>query len=155
MRLLVPLRKQIQQSDCLAACAAMVLDFLGETVDYRRLLRLLDIDTFGAPRRNIVRLTRLGFDVVYGEATFSVLAQIVTQGAPVIVFVDTHELSYWGQATNHAIVVVGIEDDYVLVNDPAFDDVARPILAAEFELAWLNSDYTYAVIRPQTATGKS
>jgi ABC-type bacteriocin/lantibiotic exporter with double-glycine peptidase domain len=147
MHLLVPLRKQVRQSDCLAACAAMVLDFLGETVDYRRLLRLLDIDAFGA--------THLGFDVVYGEATFSVLAQIVTQGAPVIVFVDTHELSYWDQATNHAIVVVGIEDDYVLVNDPAFDDVARPILAAEFELAWLNADSTYAVIGPQAVTGKS
>lgn len=37
MQLPVPHRKQLQQSDCLAACAAMVLAYLGEPVDYQRL----------------------------------------------------------------------------------------------------------------------
>jgi len=154
MRLPVSNRKQIQQADCLAACAAMVLAYLGEPVDYRRLLKLLDIEPFGAPRRNIVRLSQLNLDIVYGEATLSVLLYTVSQGEPVIAFVDTGELSYWKIATNHAVVVVGFDGDYVLINDPAFDDAAKPVLTTEFELAWLNADYACAIIRRRQTESK-
>jgi ABC-type bacteriocin/lantibiotic exporter with double-glycine peptidase domain len=109
MRLPVPHLMQVQQSDCLAACAAMVLVYLGKPVDYRRLLKLLDVDSFGAPRRNIARLARLGVDLVYREANISLLLDTLRQGDPVIAFVDTGELGYWTEVTNHAVVVVGIE----------------------------------------------
>jgi hypothetical protein len=37
----VPLHKQRQAADCLPACVAMVLDFLGQPADYDSLLRAL------------------------------------------------------------------------------------------------------------------
>lgn len=49
MRLPVPHLKQTQQADCLAACAAMVLAYLNQPTDYRRLLTLLGIGVHGAP----------------------------------------------------------------------------------------------------------
>ena len=39
MRLHIPHWRQRQQGECLAACAAMVLTYLGEGVDYERLKR--------------------------------------------------------------------------------------------------------------------
>jgi ABC-type bacteriocin/lantibiotic exporter with double-glycine peptidase domain len=49
--------KQTQLADCLAACAAMVLDYLQKSIAYERLLRLLGIGLIGAPRRNILQLS--------------------------------------------------------------------------------------------------
>jgi ABC-type bacteriocin/lantibiotic exporter with double-glycine peptidase domain len=39
----VPLHKMSQTADCLAACAAMVLDYIGHPVNYTDLLRLLEV----------------------------------------------------------------------------------------------------------------
>lgn len=142
----VPHREQTQASDCLAACAAMVLDYLGRPVAYPQLLSLLQIGFLGAPRRNILRLTRLGLDVTYFEATFPILVNYLQAGQPVIAFVDTGELGYWSVVTNHAVVVIGLDPDHVIVNDPAFASAPQRIPCGEFELAWLNCDNACAVI---------
>ena len=120
-------------------------------MDYQRLLRLLEIGSYGAPRCNIVRLTRLGVDVIYREANLSLLNEALRQGDPVIVFVDTGELGYWAEVTNHAVVVVGSEEDYFLINDPAIDEAAKAVVNAEFELAWLNADYACAIVRNRSS----
>jgi predicted double-glycine peptidase len=68
-------------------------------------------------------------------------------GLPPIVYVDTGELrSYWAESTNHAVVVIGIEDDRVYLNDPDFETAPQTVSIAEFILAWLEQDYLYAVI---------
>ena len=47
-------QKQRHRSDCLAACAAMVLNYLGRPVRYARLMKLLDIrPDLDAPASNI------------------------------------------------------------------------------------------------------
>jgi len=50
-------------------------------------------------------------------------------------------------STNHALVLVGIDEDYVLVNDPAFSDAPKSVGVGEFDLAWLNGDNTCAILR--------
>ncbi len=61
---------QPQRADCVAACAKMVLDYIGQPVNYDRLLRLLQIDPeYGTAARNIVRLSELGVDVLYARGT--------------------------------------------------------------------------------------
>ena len=142
----VPHREQIQHSDCLAACAAMVLDYLGRPVSYQHLLTTMGIGPIVAPRRNIARLGQLGLKVTYGESTMSLIETRLHQGQPVIAFVDTAELSYWSVASNHAVVIVGIDSDMVLVNDPAFTTAPQRVARGEFELAWLNADNTCAVL---------
>ena len=118
----ISFHRQTQPADCLAACAAMVLDCLGRPLPYAKLLALLDIGLYGAPRRNILRLTTLDLKVDYGEATLDILAAHLKHARPVIAFVDTGELPYWSESANHAVVVAGLDDDAVLVYDPAFDN---------------------------------
>jgi ABC-type bacteriocin/lantibiotic exporter with double-glycine peptidase domain len=126
----------------------MVLEYLGRTVAYHQLVQQLGIGPFGAPRRNITRLARPGLQVAYGQATLPILATHLEAGLPVIAFVDTGELAYWTVTSNHAIVVVGITGDTILVNDPAFAVAPQRIACDEFELAWLNCDNACAVIKP-------
>lgn len=145
--LAVPHQMQAGPSDCLAACAAMVLDYFGKTTSYAKLLHLLGIGPIGAPRRNILNLSRLrGVTVAYREATLPIAAQYLQAGLPVIAFVDTGELDYWSSTTNHALVLVGIEKDEILIHDPAVKDAPVRVPIGEFDLAWLNADNACAVV---------
>ena len=107
-------RKQEQQADCLAACAAMILDYLQVRVDYRRLIRLLRIRAYGAAFSNLRLLESLGLRVEIGRGDLETLRSIIEMGSPVIVALDTAYLSYWAEKTDHAIVVVGVEADMVI-----------------------------------------
>jgi len=142
----VPHCEQRQSSDCLAACASMILTYLGYSVAYTRLLAILQISPLGAPRRNILQLTRLGLGVTYREATISLMAAYLKAGQPVIAFVDTGELAYWSVTTNHAVVVIGLDAEHAIVNDPAFAAAPQRIALSEFGLAWLNCDNACAVV---------
>jgi len=146
----VPQREQTQPADCLAACVAMVLDYLEQPISYSQLLRLLGIGPAGAPRRNVLRLARHGLQVTYREATLPILVDYLQTGRPVIVFMDTGELAYWSRTTNHAVVVVGIAGETILVNDPAFPAASQRVPRDEFELAWLNCDNACAIIERET-----
>lgn len=60
---------------------------------------------------------------------------------------QTVELLYWNkEENNHAVVVVGLDDDYVYVNDPAFLNAPIQVARGDFDLAWLAKDEYYAVI---------
>jgi predicted DNA-binding antitoxin AbrB/MazE fold protein len=51
-------KRQCHRSDCLAACAAMILAHLGRSVRYSRLMRLLNVTPdLGAPASNIESLS--------------------------------------------------------------------------------------------------
>ncbi len=140
--------KQSQQADCLAACAAMVLKYYDLSHPYQRLLSLLEIKPFGAPAPNVQRLTRLGVSVTYEASSLEELEKQITLNHPCIVFLDTGELPYWSEKTSHAVVVVDMDDHYVYVNDPAFDKAPQSISWGDFDLAWLERGYYYAVVTP-------
>jgi len=139
-------QKQSQRADCLAACAAMVLDYIGRPCSYRRLLSLLNIGPIGAPSSNILRLRRLDVSVTHDAGSLEELESQIIQGRPCIVFLDTSELPYWSEATFHAVVVVGMDDEYVYVNDPAFDKAPQIATWGDFDLAWIEQGYNYAVV---------
>ena len=88
----------------------------------------------------------------YREATFSIIATHLQAGQPVIAFVDTGELAYWSVTTNHAIVVIGLEAEHVVVQDPAFATTPQRIPFGEFEMAWLNCDNACAVVTVRRPT---
>ena len=87
-------RQQIQQADCLAACAAMVLDYLKIPISYNKLIQLLKIDAIGTPFRNLNNLQSLDLSILIEEASLSSLKSYLEVGLPLIVAVDTNELSY-------------------------------------------------------------
>ncbi len=139
----VPHQRQLHDGDCLAACAAMLLIYLGRSLDYARLQQLLNIQPYGAPAGNIRRLAQLSLNVTYSQTDLNGLETMIQQGRPVVVFVRTSELPYWSYSTDHALVVVGYDDDYLYVNDPDRDGTEIPIAVTrgDFELAWLERDY--------------
>lgn len=146
--ILLPIPHHLQRNDgdCLAACAAMVLDYLGVSADYDRLLRLLGVKCYGTPGSRLNNLANLGVHVRYARGTMDELFDYLAGGQPCIVLVRTGQLPHWTYATDHAVLVVGFDEQAVYVNDPAFEQAPQRVSHADFELAWLEFDYRYAVI---------
>jgi ABC-type bacteriocin/lantibiotic exporter with double-glycine peptidase domain len=144
----VPHQSQHSDGDCLAACAAMVLAHLGHTIDYPQLLKLLKIKPYGAPAGNVRLLENLGLNAVYSKTGLPGLQAMLQEEHPVIVFVRTGELPHWTYSTDHALVVVGYDENLLYVNDPAYPEAPVTVPRGDFELAWLERDYFYALITP-------
>ena len=143
----IPDKQQQQTADCLAACAAMVLSYLGIVSSYEELLKLLKVKSFGAAGQNLKYLSSLGVNVVYREGSISELKRLLEAGFPCIVLVRTAELSYWSYGTDHAVLAIGFDNDHIFVNDPAFDVAPIAVSTIEFELAWMFFDYRYGLIK--------
>ena len=124
----------------------MVLNHLNLSIEYPRLLQLLKIKPFGAPASNIRQLEQLGLVVNYRITDVVGLESMLAQGWPIIVFVRTGDLPYWEYRADHALVVVGYDDANIYVNDPNFSDAPISVPRGDFELAWLERDYYYALI---------
>ena len=148
-------RRQPREADCLVACTAMILDYLGVPVNYNRLRHLLGTTKAGTPFHHLDRLRERGLFIERSQGTLTQLEMHLTTGLPVIVAIRTDHLPYWmnrtdireeEKATDHAIVVVGIDSASVYVNDPDFEQAPQLIDRDEFVLAWLERDYAYAVI---------
>lgn len=137
---------QLSDGDCLAACAGMVLNYLGRAIDYARLLQLLKIRSFGAPAGNIRLLTALDTTPIYSQTDMLGLETLLQQRHPVIVFVRTGDLPHWTYNTDHALVVVGYDENTIYVNDPDRREAPIAVPHSNFELAWLERDYYYAII---------
>ena len=141
-------RRQQYPADCLAACIAMVLDYMGRPIEYSRLIRLLRIDlTVGAPLRNVQLLSALGVKVNLLQGTLAELELCLEQNVPPIVFFSTRELPYWAEDVFHAAVLVGLESRQVYLDDPAFEAAPQIVSDDEFDLAWEGRDHYYAVLR--------
>lgn len=120
--LTVPHQPQRLESDCLAACAWMVLAAAGAAADYDMLLAALNIKPWGTPHRNIRQLEELidRIQVTYRQGVLADVFHALDEGQPVILFVWTGDLPYWALETWHAVVVVGYDEDHFYLNDPAF-----------------------------------
>lgn len=141
--------QQHNEGDCLAACVDMVLKYLAAPRAYPRLLRALHIDKrVGAPFPNIQRLEKLGITVVFRQGSLVQLYKFLQNGWPVIIPVKTGQLPYWQEDTDHAIVVVGMDEQSVYINDPAFVTAPIPVSHGNLDLAWLERNEYYAVLAP-------
>jgi ABC-type bacteriocin/lantibiotic exporter with double-glycine peptidase domain len=143
-------RQQRRKADCLVACTAMVLDYLGVAVDEERLRRRLRTTEHGTPFPNIERLQALGLFVHYAkQGDLSIFEGYLEWGLPVIVSVETFGWRHWaGEVTRHAVVVVGIdrENDFIYIHDPFFADAPIEMPLTEFMIGWEERERQYAVI---------
>lgn len=139
--------QQRTEADCLPVCVEMVLAHLGRPVPYARLVELLDTRWFGTPAGNIERLEPLGIAVKVTDLFLSDIQHYLDEGLPVIAFVSTSDLPYWSEDTDHAVVVVGLDDETVYVNDPYFPQSPQRVPRPAFELAQLRFDHRCAVLR--------
>lgn len=91
----VPHLQQQERGECLAACAAMLLAYLGRPVRYKHLLKVLQIRSqIGAPASHIRKLEQPELKVVYQQGTLPDFQEQLTNNRPCIVFIKTGELPY-------------------------------------------------------------
>lgn len=143
----VPHIRQREDGECVAACAAMVLKYLNIPASYEQLLRLLKIDWFGTAAFRVRELEKLGIAVIYKQGTLEEIHDHLSNDRPCIAFVKTIELPYRAEAIDHALVVAGLDDEFVYLNDPAFPDAPKKVSHGDFDLAWLERDEYYATFK--------
>jgi ABC-type bacteriocin/lantibiotic exporter with double-glycine peptidase domain len=151
----VPHIRQRAEADCLAACAAMLLEAVGFRANYHRLLRLLDISGIGTPTSRIQLLSRLHSDltVIYQVGTIDDIFNFIDNGYPVAIFVDTIELPYWTTSTYHAVVVVGYSAQDFYLHDPAFSNTPQTVTHRDLQLAWDVLNSKLAVVQRKQKQG--
>ena len=71
---------------------------------------------------------------------------ILNDGLPIIVRVWTAMLDYWPVTTSHVVVVVGYDNTFVFINDPAFAAAPQSVLWDAFLAAWAEYDETAVII---------
>jgi ABC-type bacteriocin/lantibiotic exporter with double-glycine peptidase domain len=143
-------RRQRRESDCLVACAEMVLNHLDIQIGYKRLSRLLRTGPSFTPFTNLRYLEALRLSVSIGkEGDLSIFAPNLEMGLPVVVRVKTVGWQHWGdEITEHAVVVVGIDPSakLIYINDPFFVDAPIEMSLIAFEAGWIEGDGYHAVI---------
>ena len=142
----VPHRLQEEDAGCLAACAQMVLAYLGIRQTQAALNRLLGLTSIGTSYSNIRRLTALGVGVTLAYGAEEELRAAIERATPPIVFVKTGDLPYWHDNTSHAVVLTGYDDEAVYLNDPAFVANPQRVSWDDFMLAWDELDNSYALV---------
>ena len=100
----------------------------------------------GTLASNIRRLEALKVEVIFQPGDFDQLQDHLQQNQPCIAFIHTRELSYWTDDVDHAVVVVGLDEQHIYLNDPAFPSGPLTVDRGEFDLAWLEWDEKYAVL---------
>ncbi|MBM4422520.1 MAG: hypothetical protein FJ030_03900 [Chloroflexi bacterium] len=136
--------QQRSDGDCIAACAAMILKYMGIAVGYERLLALLRTSPIGAASFRVRELEHLGITVVYKQGDLAELHRHLLSDRPCIAFVKSSELPYSNLSINHAVVVSGIDDELIYLNDPDLDYAPVAVSHGDFGLAWLERDEYYA-----------
>ena len=122
----VPLRSQLDSANganglhyCAPTCLAMVLEYQGIKLSTKEVAKLCNTDTKGTTYSDdmLAAAKKLGMSGSFScsGANINWLSQTVNSGVPVIVYVDTKS---YGMADGHCMVVVGVKDGYVYVNDP-------------------------------------
>lgn len=140
-------RQRPQSAECLPACVAMVLDYLSQPIEYDALVSLLRTRfALGTAAANVRYLETLGFQVRLFHADLDTVRESLVNGRPIIAFVGTASLPHWSEDTDHAVLIIGIDDEAVYVNDPEFDQAPQCVPRIRFELAWLRFDNLCAVI---------
>lgn len=93
----------------------MILRYLEIPFRYERLFKVLETERHGTVFSKLPNLRSLHISLQVHEGNFQQIEEALATGLPVIVAVNTKELrSYWQSAVAHAIVIIGIDDEYVM-----------------------------------------
>ena len=91
--------------------------------------------------------------MVYRNGGLADLRAALSQGVPPIVLVYTGELPYWNLAAAHAVVLLGIENNWAVLNDPGVRQAAIRVSLDDLLLAWDEMANLYALLRKRIAPG--
>jgi uncharacterized protein len=134
MRLNVPFIKQSTDYTCGPTALQMVLQYFGKFVEDKTICAMASTtDKNGTPRKGLIRtLQILGLEThFHSNSSIAELKFFLDQGAPVIV--GYRDLQ---QDESHFGVVVGYEDEYLLLHDPSEETPFTPIFVQDFLDRW-------------------
>lgn len=124
----------------------MALAYLGVSRSQEELARKLGLwPRLSVPASNITRLRSASLAILYADGTLEDVANWLTQGAPVIAFVQAGELPHWrDQLFQHAVIIAGLDEQTVYLFDPAAETARLSTPVGDFLLAWEEMDCLYA-----------
>jgi ABC-type bacteriocin/lantibiotic exporter with double-glycine peptidase domain len=126
----------------------MVLAYWGVQRNQRDLAEdLQTIPKAGTPGSRIQRLASRFLNVYYSAGELTQLESALEQGIPPIALVYTAELPYWNIATAHAVVLLGMSSDHVILNDPSLEQGSTTVSLGDFHLAWDEMANFYALLK--------
>jgi ABC-type bacteriocin/lantibiotic exporter with double-glycine peptidase domain len=129
----------------------MVLAHHGRLLPEADLRQFLDTRPHGTKARNLHAVASLGFEVQFSTANLSQLRDALATALLPIVFVETGPLDYWKIDCAHVAVVVGIDDNYVYLNDPFFDTAPQQTSLSSFLQGWAANGHLAVVLSPTAA----
>jgi ABC-type bacteriocin/lantibiotic exporter with double-glycine peptidase domain len=145
----VPHFRQELDYSCLAACVRMILAFYGKDYSESDLRKLLKTRMGGtSPARLMWQLPTLGFEALVETGSLRSLSEHVDSGQPCIVHVWTPPLPHWDKEAIHALVVIGMSEDSVLIHDPSLPTGPTTVPLSSFVNAWAATDYLMIAIQP-------
>lgn len=126
----------------------MVAAYLQQPLFQDDIARWLDSDEFlGTPARRIQKMSERGFDVTYTDlGSIHDLTNCLAYQIPPILFVMTDGLPSWSINTQHAVVLIGLQDEWAYLLDPYMDVTPQKVSQDGLLLAWSYFDYAYAVL---------
>jgi ABC-type bacteriocin/lantibiotic exporter with double-glycine peptidase domain len=126
----------------------MVLAYWGIECEQSELARQLQmIPKAGTPGSRVRQLASATLDVIYRSGQLADLTAALDQDVPPILFVHTSELPYWDRAMAHAVVLVGIEGDQAVLNDPGLLLSPVRVSLGDLMLAWDEMANLYALLK--------
>jgi ABC-type bacteriocin/lantibiotic exporter with double-glycine peptidase domain len=132
-----------EKDTCGAAALAMVLGYWGQPVPHREIASALrEPELHGIRGGRLASFARdRGLFALGYEGDLAQLREYVAKGRPLIVA--------WrvGRGRFHDVVVVGLDEDAVLVHDPA-DGASRRVVSRDFEERWAGSGHWTLLVMP-------
>lgn len=137
MKLSVPFYRQEHSNTCVPACLRMVLEFFGTVQTEDELAKRCGTTLLGTGRVELAEAaTGLGLAAQLADyLAHDDVEEHLSQGRPVIAWIDPSLLYPGVFGCTHAVVIVGLENDTVRFHDPdAGADVA--LAWPQFHAAW-------------------
>jgi len=132
-----------QKDTCGAAVLTMVLRYWGVAADHDAIAAELVSPGLRGIRGSALEAfaRRRGLTAVAHEGDLDQLRDYVAKGRPMIVTLDA------GRGRFHDLVVVGFEDQRVIVHDPA-EGAARRLASGDFEKRWARAGHYALLVLP-------
>jgi ABC-type bacteriocin/lantibiotic exporter with double-glycine peptidase domain len=144
--------RQQDKAACIPAAIRMVIshfdETLAESLSESDLMRLLGTGSTGSLLEHLPRLNQLGFEAISEESSLTELALFLHLfQTPVIAVLYAGYVEYLKSDSLHAVVIVGMDEEKVYLNDPLRETSPIVLSIDQFNRAWSFWDNTMIKVR--------
>jgi len=145
----IPCYKQKKNYTCAVCCLKMVLEYYGKEYEEIELEKMCRTTERGTIAKNVVDTAkRIGFWAAICEGDLEFIRACISSEMPVIVYLRTKYLPWWEYDAIHAVVVIGIDENYIYLNESWTGSQVRCKIS-DFIDAWNELFNLMILIKPQ------